>query len=375
MINNINTIIKDFDFNRDKLFFLSFIMIFFIITIIIVVLIYAFYMLRLSKSQCNYMNSLYPKINGNLRSVSEKDPSCKYTLKDYYIKTAYNCCNGGSYRNDFVSVCPLKSVINEGVRCLDFELYSIKDQPVIASSVDDSYYIKETYNYVRFSDFMNVVVNYAFSNSTCPNPNDPLIFHMRIKSKNQSMYNNLSKIIKNYSKYFLGSVYSFEYNKYNLGDVPLLQLKNKIIIIVDRKNTSYIENKNFWEYVNITSNSIFMRALSYYDIAYNPDFDELKQYNKRNMTIGMPDKFSNPENPNCIVLREAGCQMLAMRYQYVDSYLEESTNFFNRGGYAFVLKPESLRYKPVLIPEIKPQNPSVDYLTRTIQTDFYKVQI
>ena len=82
MINNINTIIKDFDFNRDKLFFLSFIMIFFIITIIIVVLMYALYMSRLSKRQCNYMNSLYPKINGNLRNVSEKDPSCKYTLKD-----------------------------------------------------------------------------------------------------------------------------------------------------------------------------------------------------------------------------------------------------------------------------------------------------
>jgi len=371
----ITNIVKDLNFNGDKTLFLSFIMGIIIIIIMITIITYVIYMYSLNSRECNFMNKLYPKINGNLRSINDKDPKCRYTLKDYYIKSAYNCCNGGSYRNDFVSVCALKSVINEGVRCLDFELYSINDQPIIASSIDESYYIKETYNYVQFADFMNVVVNFAFSNSTCPNPNDPIIFHMRIKSKNQNMYNNLAEIMKKYEDYFLNSTYSFEYNGHNLGDVPLQSLRNKIIVIVDRKNTSYIENDSFWEYVNLTSNSIFMRALTYYNIAYSPDFKELTQYNKKNMTIGMPDKESNPDNPNCIVLREAGCQMLAMRYQYVDSYLEECTNFFNRGGYAFVLKPDNLRYIPVVIPEIKPQNPSLDYATRTVQTDFYTVKI
>ena len=118
-----------------------------------------------------------------------------------------------------------------------------------------------------------------------------------------------------------------------------------------------------------------MRALNYYDIAYTPDMNELIEYNRRCMTIGMPDKGANPDNPSGIVLRETGTQMLAMRYQLFDNNLEESDMTFDLAGYAFVLKPESLRYVPVIIPDPVPQNPDVSYATQTASTDFYKFDI
>ena len=103
-----------------------------------------------------------------------------------------------------------------------------------------------------------------------------------------------------------------------------------------------------------------------------PIFDD---FNKQNITIGMPDKGSNPDNPSALVMREMGCQLLAMRYQKIETNIEENDIFFNDNGHAFVLKPEHLRYTPVTIPLPPPQNPELSYSTRTVQSDFYKFNI
>ena len=189
------------------------------------------------------------------------------------------------------------------------------------------------------------------------------------------MYTNLANIFESYNGILLGKTYSFENHNTNLGDTPLLQLSGKVIIIVDRLNTSFLENKNFLEYVNMTSNSIFMRALNYVDIKQNPDVNELKTFNKKNMTIGMPDVGTNPPNISGMLVRSTGVQMPAMRYQQVDAFLEENTSFFNTAGYAFVLKPEELRYIPVKVDPPTPQNPQLSYATRSVSKDYYSFQV
>jgi hypothetical protein len=40
-----------------------------------------------------------------------------------------------------------------------------------------------------------------------------------------------------------------------------------------------------------------------------------------------------------------------------------------------VLKPEKLRYVPVMIELPPPQNPELAYATRTVQSDFYQFNI
>ena len=222
---------------------------------------------------------------------------------------------------------------------------------------------------------MTIVTNYAFSSSTAPNPADPIIFHIRFKSANQEMYQNLANLFKTYDSFFLGSEYSYETNGNNFGLTPLLSMAGKIVLIVDNFNTSFMDNADFYEYVNMTSNSIFMRALHYYDVKNTPDINELQQYNKQNMTITMPDVGENPPNPCGIVCRETGAQMIAMRYQLNDVNLEENNAFFNSGGYAFVLKPEKLRYIPVTIPDPTPQNPALSYAPRKVSSDYYSFTI
>ena len=344
-----------------------------ILTILILIFLvgYLIYLSRLQSAECTYMNNLYSSIDGNLKPISSADPDCSGNLYDYYIKTAYNACSGGAYKNDYVNICNLKAVIKQGVRCLDFEVYSLNNQPIVATSTTNNFYVKETFNYVPFSDVMSTITNYAFAGGTCPNPTDPLIIHLRVMSNNLNVYENMANIFSSYDSVMLGSQYSFENNGKNLGAVPLLSFQNKIILIVDKTNNTFIESQNFLEYVNLTSNSVFMRAYTYYDVQNNPDINELIEFNKRGMTIVFPNTGANPANASGTVCRASGCQMVAMRYQYNDTYLSENNTFFDSCSYAFALKPINLRFVPVTIPNPTPQNPDYSYETRTVSTNYY----
>jgi len=352
-----------------------------IVALIIFLSLYIWYISNLSKRECSLMDSLYQTKPTYISSFKNVEV---YTFKDYYIKTAYNCCSGGSYKNDFVSDCPLKNIIKQGVRGLDFEIYSIDDEPVVATSTVPSNYIKETYNSINFSTVMEVINNSAFMSDTCPNPDDPIILHLRIKSTNQTMLSNMAKIFSGYADKMLEPVYSYEYTSdinstnqfytHNLGNVKLTDLCGKYVIIVDRINAAFMDNKDFYEYVNMTSSSMFMRALNYYDVKFTPDMNELQEYNKKNMTIAMPDVGINPENPSGVVCREMGCQLIAMRYQLFDANLQENMIFFDIAGSAFALKPERLRYIEQTIEETPPNPPELNFATRSITTDYYSIQ-
>lgn len=358
--------IKNMDEN-----FQSYMIMAFIFIILIIFIGYMIYLSRLENAECNYMNSLYSSVDGYIRPITSSDPDCSGNLYDYYIKTAYNACSGGSYKNDFVNICNLKAVIKQGVRCLDFEIYSIDNQPVVSTSTSDSYYVKETFNSVNFSSVMDTISNYAFSGSTCPNPTDPILIHLRCKSNNQEMYANLANIFKSNTNIMLGPGYSYESSGTNLGSVPLMSLQNKVILIIDRSNPAFIENEDLLEYVNLASNSVFMRVYNYYNVKNSPDINELTEFNRQGMTIVIPDNGSNPPNPSGLACRASGCQMVAMRYQLVDNNLMENASFFDRAGYAFALKPADLRYEPVVVDAPTPQNPNYSYATRTSTTDYY----
>jgi hypothetical protein len=317
---------------------------------------------------CSFMDSMYGKINGKISSINTSNTFFQQPLRDYYIKTAYNACSGGEYKNDYVDTCVVKSLLKQGVRALDFEIYSIDDEPVVATSTNDNYCVKETFNYVTFGEVLNVISNYAFTLSTAPNPADPLFIHLRVKSTNKKMFEKLTELIENFNSNtsrILGPNYS--YSNKNLATVPLNELVGKVIIMVDGTNKTFLETK-FNEFVNIVSKSAILRGLTNYEIVYTPDMNELINHNKVNMTIGVPDKGASPPNPNSLIMRNNGCQFIAMRYQMVDSFLEENNMFFEENGTAFVLKPDDLRYKVQSIPAPPPQNERVSYETKQIET-------
>ena len=59
----------------------------------------------------------------------------------------------------------------------------------------------------------------------------------------------------------------------------------------------------------------------------------------------------------------------------VDSNLEFYEDFFASAGYAFVLKPEALRYVEVTIAEPVKQNPELSYATRVTKSNYYEFSV
>tara|TARA_B100001057_G_scaffold500963_1_gene619277 strand:- start:5138 stop:6316 length:1179 start_codon:yes stop_codon:yes gene_type:complete len=362
---------------NNKIFFFSI-----LISIILVVstIFYIHHKLTLDKANCKNLLAQYP-IVPRLNSVSNNPNFNTYKLRDFYIKSAFNCCSPGNFRNDFVNLCALSTCISQGVRFLDFEIYSMNDQPVIATSSIQDFTVKETYNYIPISQALDMIVQKAFSSGTCPNFQDPLILHFRIMSNNCKMYNNLANIIsenRQFNSKTLGKKFSFEFKDpehggQNLGAISLCSLNSKIIISVDASNPIYQHTK-FDEYVNIASGSVFMRMMTDNQIKFTQDLD-LTDFNKRNMSIVIPTLGNRGSNPNFNIARNYGCQFCAMSFQTMDTNLQHYIEFFNENSAAFVLKPDSQRFIPVTISKPAKQDPKLSYATRKIESDFYNYNI
>ena len=71
--------------------------------------------------------------------------------------------------------------------------------------------------------------------------------------------------------------------------------------MIDKSNPAWLENQDLRSCVNLVTNSVFARQLRYTkDVKETPDMEELKQYNKHNMTIVLPDDKNNPDNPGAL---------------------------------------------------------------------------
>jgi hypothetical protein len=352
----------------------------FIIIIILVALIFisifwwVYGKLTLDNANCQRMNKLYNNFPP-IHTINIGNQQFSNNLRDYYIKTAYNCCSAGTNKNDFVNVCALKKCISQGVRCLDFEIYSVDNVPVVAVSSQNAFDVKETYNSVSFANAMGIISEYAFSGSTCPNPGDPLLIHLRIMSSNKPIYDIMANALLNtLSRRLMGKKFSYENNGQNLSQIPLRDIMGKVIIIVDKSNPLFSETL-LNEYVNIASNSVFMRALRFHDVKYTPDMQELIEFNKKNMTIVLPDLSISSKNPSSSLSLNYGCQLVALSFQSYDSSLEYYNEMFDTAGSAFVLKPIELRYIPVTIPVPPPANPAYSYEKREVTADYYNFTI
>ena len=330
---------------------------------------------RLNASNCDTISTLYKNF-GKVYSINFEKDDFKYNLRDYYVKTAYNACSSGQFKNDFVNICALENVIKQGARCLDFEIYSLDNEPVIATSSVSNYNVKETYNSVKFGDALTVIRNNAFSGSTCPNPLDPIILHLRIKSNNKAIHDKIAVLIEEILYGLtMGSLYSYENNGENFGEIPLSKLAGKVVIIVDKSNPLF-ESSKLDEYVNLTSNSFFMHTLRYTaDVKYAPDKDMLTTFNKTKMSIVLPDISASNSNYSAKTAFDCGCQFVAMCFQNLDGEMQRYNAKFADIGCAFILRPELMRTTKITSTTEPVVNPAYSYETRKISTDYYSFNI
>ena len=339
------------------------IMILIIVLLFLIIFFWCYFKMGLNQKNCDTIEKVFKKFP-LIHSIDRNNPNYQYKLRDYYIKTAYNCCAGGNFKNDFVNLCALRNCIKQGARCLDFEIYSVGNEPVIAVSAESNFYIKQSYNGLSFVKAMNTIANYAFSGSNCPNPKDPLILHFRIMTGSKKIHNAIAKGLYNtLHKKLLGKQFSYENAGKNIGGYPLKKLMGKVIIMVDKTNPLF-SNSILNEYVNIASNSAFVRMLRYKDVIFCPDKNELLDYNKQNMTICLPDLSANNKNYSAALVSTYGCQMIGMSFQNFDENLQYYTQTFDDAGSAFILRPDRYRYIPIFLVEPPQQDPELTFANK-----------
>ena len=100
--------------------------------------------------------------------------------------------------------------------------------------------------------------------------------------------------------------------------------------------------------------------------------DGLIDYNKKNMSITMPDYSTGPNNIPAGLHHKFGCQFVCMNYQNMDKHLVSYLDFFNEKGTSFVLKPKNMRYVKTYIPIPKQANPDLSFKPRAIIMPQYK---
>lgn len=365
----------------------------FVIVILLWVITYITAKLNLDKVNCSVISDANPK-PVQFESLSSKLTSPDYmgkNIRDFYIKTAYNCCASGNFKSDYVTMCALYNVIAQGCRCLDFEIYCLNNIPVVAVSSVDQIGVKQSYNFLNVVDVLSAVNTYALNSNGntlptfvpgnknepqrfCPNPNDPLFLHFRLKTNNVNVVNQLAEIIANTFKSKLMPIqFMRESNGKNMTKTPIKDLvdnvNGKVIIMVEKNSNTgtmpiLYRSANMWELTNITTNSVFIHEKRFTDIKNTNAPKEIIEFNRQNMTIVLPDLNENNTNYIYIVPRMLGCQFIAMNFQNNDQNLISYNNFFNNMKCAFVPRPAELLYVPVFIPEPKKIDKDLLYSTK-----------
>ena len=345
------------------------IIIFVLMMMVIVVGIYS--KVSLDSANCDAIQSAPAKLRSSF-DISFNQ------LRDCYVKTAYNACASGQFKNDFMNICALKNVIKQGARCIDFQIYSLDNEPVIAASSVNDYTIKETYNSVKFSDALTFILENAFDFDECPNPGDPIILHLRIMSNNIAMYDKMALMISEIlTDKLLGPEYSYTRNGNKLGQTILGALMGKVIIIVDNSNPLF-ESTKLGELVNMASGSQYMQLLRYNtDVKYCANIDELITYTSSNMTIVIPELSISNSNQNAQLAWDYGCQFVGMSFQNLDSSMKNYNSMFARvdQGHAFVLKPANLRNVSPTQAAAAAASSQYVYTPIKVNGDFYSFQI
>lgn len=315
-----------------------------------------------NKKSLSLLNVRLPdKSNFDLKKFIASSSGKNYIdlFKNYYYLTAYNCCSGRNYKNNWVDVCALKKALELGARCLDFEIYSLNNEPIISTSTSNDNTIKETYNYIDFNTAMEIIDGYSKTNSN----RGPIILLFRVKSLNKIIYNKMGTIL--YKKFYNSELnnsrllsYEFNYsfikeNSAKLYTTDLKNLKNKIIIAVysdydnfSKTNLSYLTNmKVEKEDGNKKTKAIIYR----YDdlIAKGQKNQQLINDSKSNFIFVLPSLDNSNKNMDAILPFSNGCQCIAMKLQFYDNNLVSYYNLFkvinNEKPSPYALKQPSKR--------------------------------
>jgi hypothetical protein len=313
------------------------------IIIFIVLLLFSWVANRLSLKtrSCNKLNIYWPSLTNTTYFLNPTTQTTGAIVKqnsgfgidtsnnkliNYHVKSAYNCCCGDGYKNNFVALCALEKCIANGCRFLDFEIYSYNNVPIVAASTANSNYIKETYNSLLLEEVLLTIKEKAFNLTSTNCANDPLILNFRVMSTNLVMLKKMGDIIENY----LGDgdgVFAIETRKEEtLIFAQMEELYRKVIIICEFNPLPSIIDTNadlskLKDYVNLKAKGLNCNTFRYNQIASKKGSVSFMESTKTKYTIVLPNLDNSIINFDPALSFDTGCQAICMKHQNMDNNL------------------------------------------------------
>ena len=328
----------------------------FILLIVIAFISWLFHTAKLRKNSCDNLDNNYAGLSNETHFLSKSRTRSTSTFEasgsiliNYHVKSAYNCCCGGEYKNNFVALCALKQCISNGCRFLDFEIYSYNNEPIVASSTANNNYIKETYNALLLSDVLITISGNAFTSDKTKCFKDPLILNFRVMSTNIDMLVKMGDLIEEHLD--ISGTSSFTLLNEKDNKVLMYRMKNlykKIIIICTFnpdnnivKNSKLVKLKN---YINLIGNGLYCNTYRYNDIIAKLDGRQLNTYTRQKFIIVLPNLDNSIKNFDSSGSFTNGCQAICMKHQNLDTNLSLYIDKFEVDGkFSWKFKAVGLR--------------------------------
>ena len=292
----------------------------------------------------------------------------KNVLCDYYMASSGYTVIPGKTANTYVTTDAITQVIKGGARLIEWNVYAVDGKPVVGLA--DAKTLKmTTYNTLSFEDCCVTLGNAAFNSAVTPGYGNPFVLSIVFQTSDNAIVTECADTMKvTLRKFMLDSEYS--YQRKNLGVEPICNLMGKLIIVSGEN----VKGNGMDELVNMSWVSSQMRRLTYTQAAQSYDYEELIEFNRRNITLVVPDMATTVvTNQNPEICFSYGCQWVAMAYGSLDNAMEVYTGHFLEGSFA--VKPDVLRYHPTTYPTPRPQNANVSFQPKQVKSPMYDFTI
>ncbi len=272
--------------------------------------------------------------------ISVKKELSSEVLKEYVVKGSYNTAITGNY----VNLDMIKYVLSRGCRFIDFEVLFFDDKAVVSTTSDPNYIVIDTENVVPLSSALSSSVSQAFSRPS-PNFKDPLFIHLRVKSKDATVYKRIGKAVDFALK---GKLYEGKIDE----NTKLSDIMGKVVLIMDktvdrdyRKHTKCSPGeKNCYALDN------FISLESGTEVLNNQNYSQIMNEKTKQLTIrddsklstdvenyrlALPDKKSeNVRNPGIeTMIMNHIVQIIPYRFYIKGDELDEYETLFNDLGF------------------------------------------
>jgi hypothetical protein len=313
-----------------------------IITIAIIVFLSIFIISKLStkSSNCAKINTnknkmSYTSLNSGTQPCIVNTGNIKdLLLNQVFVKTAHNCCCSGEYKNDYVDVCALINCRDEGVRALDFQVYSLNQKPIIAASSVSTNKYKEMYNSLDFYTTMEQVKR-LFLTSECSNFSDPLFLIFRVNSTLKTTYDAMfSSLVEIFgSKSSTGNKIYINKNS-DIGSIKLSDFISQVVICVYAYDAPTFYTSSLASITSLDLNT------STNKIRYETEILDLLLSEEAGLTlstnanIAFPNQQSSSANMDFVLSGlYYGITFIGMNFQNSDSIRTAYNKFFTKGAF------------------------------------------